>query len=158
MADRLESRKYQIPDFLSPTLSQQKYERWLRRKAIAHIRRDKKRGNITATAEDYRIGIHLAVKNSGGLDQYTGERLDWSLISRYDNAESKANGRRYKAKLALLPTVDHIGDGRGDANFGICAWRTNDAKNDLAYKDFVSLCRRVTEHYDRLNSAYLTCN
>jgi hypothetical protein len=151
--NRLQSRKYQLPDFLSSVLSQQGYERWLRRKAIAHVRRDKKRGNIAALAEAYRLEIHRAVCQSGGNDHYTGERLDWSLVSQYDNTESKMAGRAYKARFALLPTLDHIGDGLGHANFAICAWCTNDAKNDLSHEDFVALCRRVIAHSDRTTKA-----
>ena len=47
------------------------------------------------------------------------ELLDWSLISHYDNAESKHGRREYKAKFALLPTIDHVGDGLGTADFKI---------------------------------------
>ena len=43
----------------------------------------------------------------------------------------------------MLPSVDHVGDGKGAANFKICAWRTNDAKNDLSYEEFLELCRKV---------------
>jgi hypothetical protein len=153
MTVRIKSRKYQVPDFLSSKLSQDKYERWLRRKAIAHWRRDKKRGNNTVTAEDYRKEIHRAVRDSEGKDQYTGERLKWSLISSYKNSESKEHRRKYKAALALLPTVDHVGDGLGEATFRICALRTNAAKSDLSYKDFVKLCRKVIKHKDHPNGS-----
>ena len=138
-------RKYQLPDFLSETLTQTGYERWLRGRAAAHVKRDKKRGKTTATNEAYKIAIHRAVIQSLGQDQYTGERLNWSLVGRYSNAESTAKGRHYKATLALLPSVDHVGDGLDEADFRICAWRTNDAKNDLTHKEFVALCRRVVE-------------
>ena len=142
------SRKYKIPDFLVQKLTQANYQRWLVRKAAAHVKRDKKRGNTTAIGEAYRIAIHHAIIHSGGHDYYTGEILDWSLLSQYSNEESQAGGRRYKATLALLPTVDHVGDGLGEADFRICAWRTNDAKNDLTHQEFVALCRRVVAHFD----------
>jgi hypothetical protein len=106
-------RKYQLPDFLDQKLTQASYEKWLRRKAAAHVRRDKKRGNSTAAGEAYRMAIHRAVIHSGGRDQYTDECLDWSLVSQYSNDRSQAERRRYKATLALLPTVDHVGDGLG---------------------------------------------
>jgi hypothetical protein len=144
------ARKYQLPDFLSATpLTQAAYERWLHGRAIAHVRRDKKRGNTTATNETYKIAIHKAVIRSGGCDHYTGEALCWSLVGRYSNEESKAQRRHYKATLALLPSIDHVGDGLGEADFKICAWRTNDAKHDLTHQEFVALCRRVVEHFDR---------
>jgi hypothetical protein len=142
------SKKYALPAFLSELVSQEAYVRWLGRKATAHIRRDKKRGNTTAVNEAYKVAIHRAVVESDGRDAYTGEELDWTLISRYDNAESKEKRRYYKASFALLPTVDHVGDGLGAADFRICGWRTNDAKGDLTHDEFVALCRRVVAHFD----------
>jgi hypothetical protein len=90
------ARKYQLPDFLyatplkKATLDQAAYERWLHGRAVAHVRRDKKRGNTTATNETYKIAIHEAVIRSGGHDHYTGEELCWSLVGQYSNEESKA--------------------------------------------------------------------
>ena len=76
----------------------------------------------------------------GGLDQYTGEELDWKLMSQYNNDESKELGREYKKRHALLPTVDHVGDGTGPADFKICSWRTNDCKNDLTIEELRDFC------------------
>jgi hypothetical protein len=94
------------------------------------------------------MAIHRAVVHSGGRDHYTGQQLDWSLVGQYNNAESNARKRDYKAAMALLPSIDHVGDGLGEADFKLCAWRTN-AKSDLTHDDFVALCRRVVSHYDR---------
>jgi len=142
------TRKYALPKFLSATLSSAAYEKWLHRKAVAHVRRDRKRGNAAATNEAYKLAIHRAVVLSGGRDHYTDEILDWSLCSKYSNVESHTHRRRYKATLALLPTVDHVGDGLGEADFKVCAWRTNDAKSDLTHEEFVALCRMVVTHFD----------
>ncbi len=108
---------------------------------------------MTATNEEYKKAIHRAAAESHGLDCNTGEGLDWSLVGKYSNAEAKAGRRQYKAKFALLPTIDHVGDGLGVADFKICSWRTNDAKNDLAHEDFVALCRLVTEYVNRPRAA-----
>lgn len=140
------SRKYELPAFLVGTTTQEQYERWLRRKAVAHVRRDRKRGNLSATNEEYNIEIHRAVMESEGRDCYTGDKLDWSLISTYENERSKSGGRRYKATFALLPTVDHVEDGLGPAAFKICCWRTNGAKNDLTLPEFLELCEKVIRH------------
>jgi hypothetical protein len=140
-------RKYPVPAFLSST-TQAAYERWLHWRAIAHVKRDKKRGNTTATNEAYKTAIHKAVLESEGIDYYTGESLDWSLLSKYRNCEAKETGRHYKQKFACLPSVDHVGNGLGPADFKIRAWRTNDAKNDLSQEEFVALCRRVISHFD----------
>ena len=93
--------------------------------------------------------MHDAVCKSEGRDYYTGENLDWELIGTYCNASSKAGRSQYKAGLALLPTIDHVllEDGRYD--FVVCAWRTNDAKNDLSYSEFLELCRQVIKHHDQ---------
>ena len=136
-------KKYQLPEFLASEVSQAQYERWLHRKAEAHVRRDRKRGNTAATNASYKAAIHKAVEDSEGRDAYTGERLDWTLISQYDNDKSKGGGREYKARFALLPSVDHVADGTGPADFRMCAWRTNDAKSDLSYQEFLDLCRKV---------------
>jgi hypothetical protein len=141
--------KYQIPAFLASEITQPKYQKWLSGRAVAQLRRDKKRGNTTATTEAYKLAIHQAVSRCGAYDDYTGELLEWSLLGQYRNAESKAQKRLYKARFALLPSVDHIGDGLSGADFKICAWRTNDAKSDLTHEQFVALCRRVVAHFDR---------
>jgi hypothetical protein len=136
-------RLFELPPFLEDTVSREAYVRWLQRKAAAHLKRDRKRGNRSASASAYKRAIHNAVCVSGGRDSYTGEKLDWHLISTYRNDESKQGRREYKAKFGLLPTVDHVGDGTGPADFKICAWRTNDAKGDLSLDEFVALCERV---------------
>ena len=140
-------KKYQLPPFLKDQVTQEVYERWLRRKAQAHVNRDRDRGNALAIGEKYRNAIHSAVELSEGRDFYTGEHLDWSLISKYNNEESKKIGREYKRKFALLPTVDHLGDGMGYPDFQICSWRTNDAKNDLDLSTFLTLCQAILEHH-----------
>jgi hypothetical protein len=142
------SRRYALPDTLAGLTTQSSYVRWLSRIALHHVRRDRERGNALATRESYMLSIHAAVVASDGRDAYTGEALDWHLISTYDNAQAAQGGRAYKATLAMKPTVDHVGDGLGPADFRICAWRTNQAKGDLAYDDFVALCRRVIAFHD----------
>jgi len=141
-------RKHTMPPFLQDVVSPEAYERWLNRKAIAHARRDRGRGHSddTATRPLYKEAIHAAVVLSQGLDAYTGERLDWHLISTWDNDASTEGRHRYKARFAMLPTVDHVDAGATEASFKICAWRTNDSKHDLSVLDFVELCRRVVTH------------
>lgn len=61
-------RKYQRPKFLNEIISQELYEKWLQRKSQAHYRRDKKRGNTTASGAEYKMAIHEAVKECGGKE------------------------------------------------------------------------------------------
>jgi len=143
------SKKFPLPPFLVGIQTQEAYLKWLSRKASAHIKRDRNRGNTVATLSSYKIAIHEAVWASGGYDHYTGEHLDWSLLSQYNNVDSKKLKREYKKKFALLPSVDHVDEGLSHPRFTICGWRTNDCKNDLSYEELVDVCRKIIEHYER---------
>jgi len=136
-----------LPPFLEGKVTLAAYERWLQRKAAAHARRDQKRFDHWKSGSNYRDQIHEAVLRSGGRDAYTGEDLDWSLLSKYNNEESKAGRHGYKAGFALLPTVDHIESDNRIAAFCICGWRTNDAKHDLSTASFLTLCEKVLKHH-----------
>jgi hypothetical protein len=135
-----------MPPFLENVVSPEAYERWINRRAIAHVKRDRKRGHLTATRALYKESIHAAVILSAGKDFYTGEKLHWQLISKYDNSESKKGKHGYKSGFALLPTVDHVNAEATEASFRICAWRTNDAKNDLSHELLIELCVKVLNH------------
>ena len=85
-------KKYETPSFLLGRCEPTLYRRWLNAKAIAHVKRDRRRGNGTAKREEYMRAIHAAVVSSNGNDFYTGERLEWERISTYRNDESKRGG------------------------------------------------------------------
>jgi hypothetical protein len=140
-------QRYELPAFLYGRVSRETYLRWLHRKALAHVRRDRLRLPDPITNTVYKQQIHAAVHASGGLDWYTGEPLAWEKISTYDNDASKADRSAYKAGFALLPTVDHVLRLDGAYDFVICGWRTNDAKNDLSLVEFLRLCRLVIAHH-----------
>ena len=139
------SKLHALPEFLVGRVDPLVYERWLARKAAAHLKRDRKRGYEGVSGSLYRDEIHKAVKESGGQDYYTGEELDWTLLSKYSNEESVAGRHAYKAGFALLPTIDHIESARMNSGFRICGWRTNDAKHDLSHNQFIELCRLVVQ-------------
>lgn len=142
------NRKHTMPSFLSEVVSEEAYERWLGRKAAAHVKRDRKRAQSLVSQALYKEAIHAAVVLSEGRDAYSGEQLDWKLISTYNNEASKAGKHGYKFDFALLPTVDHISAGATEASFRICSWRTNDAKSDLSVDAFLELCTKVVAHAD----------
>lgn len=142
------NRRYAAPSFLNNLITQSHYERWLTRKAEAHVRRDrKKKQNISVAS--YKKMIHDAVCHSEGRDDYTGENLDWTLISKWRNDEAKKEGPTYKKQFALLPSVDHATGRVGDTHFKICSWRMNDAKNDLSIDEFIDLAKKVLGHLDK---------
>lgn len=139
---------YSLPEFLESRVAEKDYVRWLRRKCTAHVRRDRKRSEHEINGLDYRSKMHAAVCKSQGLDYYTGDELDWELIGTYCNESSKAGRSQYKAVMAHLPTIDHVLLDDGHYDFVVCAWRTNDAKNDLSHDEFIALCRRVVQYHD----------
>lgn len=142
-------RIYDLPPFLDGIVDRDTYVRWLRRKAAAHLERDRNRGNAVADGASYRLGIHGAVLRSQGKDEYTGRELRWDLISQYDNDKAAANRRQYKREFYDLPTVDHVGDGLGEADFAICSWQVNDAKHDQTLDEFVEMCRCIVAFKDK---------
>lgn len=138
---------YPVPDCIKGQCEQKKYSRWLHRKANAHVKRDRKRfGKDDCTVSNYKAAIHAAVCAGGERDYYTGEVLDWHLVSTYNNDASKEGKMKYKSEFALLPTVDHTFDEHGQQKFVICSWRVNDAKSDLTESEFYDLCARVIKH------------
>lgn len=139
--------KYPFPEFLTGCCEPERYRRWLNGRAVAHRARDMKRGNPQTTVEAYRMAIHAAVIASRGIDAYTGRPLRWDLIGTYENEASASGKRGYKQGFGEMSSVDHVGDGLGAPDFLICAWRINDAKSDLAYEEFVQLCRDVVTHH-----------
>lgn len=145
--------RYELPDFLNGRVTKENYVRWLHRKAMAHVKRDRLRLDAQITNTIYKQQIHEAVRASAGLDWYTGEPLAWEKISTYDNEQSKADRSLYKAGFALLPTVDHVLRLDGAYDFVICGWRTNDAKNDLSLTEFLKLCRLVIARHGGVAAA-----
>jgi hypothetical protein len=131
--------EYLRPWFLEGKVSQKRYERWLYRKAYTHVRRDGKKGAY----KKYRDAIHRAVKDSEGIDAYTKEPLKWKQLGTFDNEKAKKRRRKYKQSFSMLPTVDHAENRKRPEDFKICAWRTNDAKSDLTYDDFLELCKKI---------------
>lgn len=139
-------KKRPLPALHEGRLAPLVYERCLKRKAIAHLNRDRRRDYKGISGASYRDAIHHTTVQSQGRDAYPDEALDWKVISQYDNDESELGRRHYMAGFALLPTVDHIESASPKSGFCICAWRTNDAMDDLSYQAFLGLCRTVLEH------------
>lgn len=141
--------KQPLPAFLNGKVSLATYARWIQGRAKAHVKRDRKRGYLSADVASYKQAIHAAVEKSNGRDAYTCEALAWSLLGEYCTDASQRERRAYKWRFALQPTVGHPLPGRDRAEFSICAWRTNDAKNDLSLPDFIALCKLVVTHAAR---------
>ena len=138
--------KYSLPPFLKNILKEEAYKKWLQRKAMAHVRRDRKRGFQNISVSHYKELIHRAVLESKGKDAYTGKKLDWKLISKYDNEKSKKRGYSYKKQFANLPTIDHETQKKQSPSFKICSWKINDLKNDLTLEELLEECNNLIVH------------
>lgn len=147
------SRIFPLPQCLAGKCSQANYTHWLYGKAAAHVKRDQKRGNLVCDTNLYRRAIHDAVCSGGDRDAFTGEELQWNLIRKYNNAESKLGRRPYKKQFALLPTVDHLDEGLGQPMFAICSWRTNDCKGDLSVEELTNFCHLYLAHQKKPRKA-----
>lgn len=135
----------ELPSFLTGLCPLQTYRRWLYRKAVAHVKRDKKRWGGTPNVATYQTAIHDAVKACAGNDCYTGEPLDWSLLNRWDNDLSKKGRSEYKKSFWNLPTADHENRSTKTPEFRICSWKINDCKTDLSWDEFVEVCHMVVK-------------
>jgi hypothetical protein len=146
--------KYLLPDWLKSKCEQAKYSLWLHRRARAHVVRDRKRkGRNSCTVARYKAAIHAAVCAGGDRDFYTGEPLDWSRIGTFENVAAKSGRSSYKKQFALLPTIDHTFDERGEQKFVICSMKVNHAKGDLTLDEFHALCELVLKHRDHKKMA-----
>jgi len=138
---------YPIPHFIEATsITQKKYKLWLDRKALSHALRDSERWNTEITVESYRQAIHEAVVQSCGVDAYTKEPLDWSLIGTYVNEESKLQRIAYRKKFELLPTIDHVNSNDTVASFKVCGLRTNDCKSHLTIRELKRFAKLILEN------------
>ena len=136
--------KYVLPSFLVNIISDKEYKKWLQRKSQAHFRRDKKKRYNDISISLYKTLIHKAVELSRGYDDYTGEKLDWHLISKYNNKDSQNSGVEYKRAFSNLPTVDHELKNKRN-KFKICSWKINDIKSDLTLNELLIECKKLIE-------------
>ena len=138
--------QYSLPPFLKNVLKEEVYKKWLQLKAMAHVRRDRKRGFQEISIARYKALIHRAVLESKGKDAYTGKKLNWKLISKYDNGKSKKLRYSYKKRFSNLPTIDHETQNKKSPSFKICSWRINDLKNDLNLEELLEECNNLIAH------------
>jgi len=138
--------KYERPSFLIGKISQATYNHWVRSKSKTHFGRDKKRGNTAISNEKYKMAIHLAVSQSSATINTRVKHSIGLWSGNTTTKKLKREAENIKLPLLFLPTIDHCDDGLGSANFKLCSYRTNDAKHDSSYSDFVDLCRRVIAH------------
>ena len=134
------NQKYEAPKFIKNKETRARYEKWLSRRASSHAKRD------GVATQMYKGRIHKAVERSNGVDAYTGERLDWDLISKYDNEEARKGGVGHWRRFKLLPSVDHVQKISRPGQFRICGLRTNDAKGYMSIAELRAFCKKVLRY------------
>ena len=128
-----------LPPFLEEVVPLEIYKKWLKRQADRHFKRDNIRWGKRSSREGYQGMIHEAVLRSEGVDAFTGQPMDWKLISQYRAGHKRANYRN-------LPTVDHTFSPPDHLTFEICSWTVNDCKNDLTVEQWLVLLENILTH------------
>src|SRR4051812_27524549 len=102
------ARKWKIPECLKPTVSDEEaFRKWLDRKAQSVRKRDRRRNVPVLSLSTMKEAILAAIERSNGRDFYTGEPLDWHLISKWVGMEEGTSASVYRRKFWMLPSVDH---------------------------------------------------
>jgi hypothetical protein len=141
--------KYHLPDFLKGRIPEHVYDNWLNERANTLRHRDIKKNRpyaVATTKGQYKEKIHKAVNEAGQFDPYTGDALQWELISTWDSEKAKQGGDEYKDKFLLMPTVDHKDPKSTTLEFEIVSWLINDCKSGLDPAQFVALCKKIVAH------------
>ena len=112
---------------------------WISRKAKSLQRRDRKKSGKIASVDEYRKAIKKAIEESCGRDYYTGEKLDWHLITDEKVGRSK--------RFHNLPTIDHYNPQKKDLDFKICSWVVNDMKSDLQPEEFIKKIEKIIKYW-----------
>jgi hypothetical protein len=152
--------KYPLPPVLTGICSAPKYHKWLRCKADQLQKRDKKLNRPYGqkySQADYKMKIHEAVMNNGGLDPYTGDALRWDLIGKWDDNKEiptkiqrsipgSARYRAMKKEFFLLPVIDHVDPDVSDLVFEVVSWIVNEGKSQMTPEEYLSLCAKVATY------------
>jgi hypothetical protein len=141
---RSEIFHYALPPFLLGVISQKDYCDWLQRKGHNLRQGDTKLKRPYAkenTVMVYKQKIHQAVLDGGEFDPYTGEKINWGLISKEKNLKKGDYIDNYLNRYAMYPAVDHIIP--GEFEFEICSWISNESKSSMTPDEFVDFCRKV---------------
>lgn len=137
---------YLLPSFLENVCTRIVFIKWLNKKCWFLHKRDLKNNKSFAadcTRLQYKEQIYQSVNETGLIDPYTGDIMQYELIGKWDSNAAKNGGLAYSKQFALLPTADHI-DPQGDKlELEICSWRVNMMKADFNPTDFISFCSKV---------------
>ncbi|MGB7569428.1 MAG: hypothetical protein WBM07_16315 [Chitinivibrionales bacterium] len=139
-----------LPPFLVGILSLKDYHYWLRQEAH-HLRNSdlklKRSYALENSLTAYKQKIHQGVLDGGEFDPYTGDKINWNLISKEKPHKKNDFIANYLNDHALQPAVDHINP--EEFGFEICSWISNQSKSCMTSDQFVDFCRRVISFRDK---------
>jgi hypothetical protein len=144
----LSNLRYIVPPDLAGIFTQTQYCRWLRKKALSVMvrdRRSKRPCALNMTISDYEQRIHAAVCANALTDPFTGDTLAWNLVGLYDPTHTRKDVGYFK-RFWLLPSVDHVDPDSDILDFEICSWLVNLCKGDMTPSGFIALCNKIASH------------
>jgi hypothetical protein len=140
---------YTLPPFLKGICMPEKFRKWLGAKAEGLFQRDQRLGRSCAahgSKASYKKAVYDAVMANGVADPYTGDSLNWAIISTWDPVGKNYDPGTFKEKYSLLPTVDHTNPDNNTLEFEICSWIVNSCKNDMNRDEFLAFCKKVVAY------------
>lgn len=112
---------------------------------------------LTGDADGYKRKINEAVCENGSTDPFTGEKLRWDLVSKYDPTRIRKE-KGYLKQFYLMPSVDHIDPDSDTLEFEICSFIINLCKTNQTPSEFVDLCQRIISYRSSVHSAFSSPN
>jgi hypothetical protein len=143
--------KYPLPAYLNGELTPYRYSRWVCMKSATVRNRDLRLGRPFAkilSHEDYGNALNEAVIACNGIDPFTGEKLRFDLVGKFDPAKAVGD-IVYEKSFDLMPTVDHIDPEAGVLALQICSFRINSCKNEQTPEEFLAMCRKIVEDCEK---------
>ena len=138
--------KFPVPPAFADQCSQDDYNKMLTERSRKLCKRDKKKKMpfaASASPAIYRAKIHEAFSNAGLNDPYTGDKIGYNLIGKWDSKLAEEGKLEYKKQFATLPSVDHKDPNASVLEFEICTWQTNECKSSFNPSQFIAYCSKV---------------
>ena len=138
--------RFSLPDFLIGIVSEIILNHWIDERGKSLRKRDLKNKKCFASSYsrmDYKNKIYEAILKTGLFDPYTGDKIDYSLICKWNSKLAEEGKLEYKKLFAMLPSVDHKDPDATVLEFEICTWKTNECKSNFNPEEFIAFCSKV---------------
>jgi hypothetical protein len=141
--------KFPVPPIFADQCTQEDYNKTLTKRSKTLFKRDKKKKMpwvSTSSAAIYRAKMHEAFSNAGLNDPYTGDKIGYNLIGKWDPNLAYFGKDKYLKQFATLPSVDHKDPNSQTLEFEICTWQVNQCKSDFNPEEFIVFCNKVLQN------------